>query len=635
MALSENVKIGLQIEVAKSTSDVNALNKSLAFLEKSLDSVNKESKEYAAIEDTLAKKTELLNKATVSSAIANSNNAKSIGELNKAMKQLKAAQESVDKSSPDFKKLADAINKTEGRVGDLNDSFKTLTGTGVEKLNSSLGLLKESLFAGDTDKFKIGLQGVASAMSAIPIFAVIEGAKLLYENWDKVKSIFSSSANETARLTKNLEEQKRSADLLKTTIDSKVSVMEAELGLMEAQGASSGRLLAKQKEINEAKKKSLEIDIKTLEGGLVLEKQKLKSILDNDSLFESLLKIEVQTLKNLGFTETAAKEEAKYNLLKLNDAKESSDAIKKSENELAELKDKLQILDIKGKTDDVKITKKTSDEKIKNMQEFLANKAQLEEENANNSIAADLKNSEAETAIAIQQIEEEKQAKKDAAELFKELSDQQDKAEEKSAEETKKLDEQTSANNQQLLQSSFNAAEDLAGLLFSSNSKNLKAGSEEAKKAAKKDFAINKAFRLGQAVIDGASAVIKGFATSGPPGAIIAGVLSAINIAKIAATQYKESGGDSGGGASGAVSGSVSSTPTRQGPDPNAGPRAGGSSGPQLSRIGAGLPGVANGSQSGTGSSDPNGQPMRAYVVVGDVNKSQDLAEILRRRTHF
>mgnify|MGYP003331713114 CR=1 FL=1 len=63
-----------------------------------------------------------------------------------------------------------AINETEGKLMDVNESFKTLTGSGVERTESSLSLLKEG-FAGFSDNSGMDslrtLAGDATAATAI------------------------------------------------------------------------------------------------------------------------------------------------------------------------------------------------------------------------------------------------------------------------------------------------------------------------------------------------------------------------------------------------------------------------------------------------------------------------------------
>ena len=79
------------------------------------------------------------------------------------------------------------------KVEDLNDSTKSLKGSGVEKLTSSFRLLGEGLGTFDFDKVKTGFKGVGAAMSAIPIFLIIEGLKLLYDNFDKITAMFDTT----------------------------------------------------------------------------------------------------------------------------------------------------------------------------------------------------------------------------------------------------------------------------------------------------------------------------------------------------------------------------------------------------------------------------------------------------------
>jgi hypothetical protein len=87
------------------------------------------------------------------------------------------------------KKLADLKDKVE----DLNDATKSLKGSGVEKLNASFGLLGEGIGTFDFDKIKTGFKGIGAAMGAIPIFLIIEGLKLLYDNFDKITALFNTT----------------------------------------------------------------------------------------------------------------------------------------------------------------------------------------------------------------------------------------------------------------------------------------------------------------------------------------------------------------------------------------------------------------------------------------------------------
>ncbi|MEY2868144.1 MAG: hypothetical protein RIR01_562, partial [Bacteroidota bacterium] len=79
-------------------------------------------------------------------------------------------------------KLAELKDKLE----DVKDATSTFKGSGVEQLTSSMGLLRESIGNLDFDKFKTGLDGISNSMKAIPLLIIIEGIKLLYENFDKL-----------------------------------------------------------------------------------------------------------------------------------------------------------------------------------------------------------------------------------------------------------------------------------------------------------------------------------------------------------------------------------------------------------------------------------------------------------------
>lgn len=107
------------------------------------------------------------NKTNIDILINTAQSATNVRDLRKALKDLVSAQEQVDKTSPDFDKLIDGINETESRIGDLNDSFKTFAGTGMERLTSSTSLLRDGLNNLDLDKLKIGMEGLKQLPKAL------------------------------------------------------------------------------------------------------------------------------------------------------------------------------------------------------------------------------------------------------------------------------------------------------------------------------------------------------------------------------------------------------------------------------------------------------------------------------------
>lgn len=101
--------------------------------------------------------------------------------------QLKAASV-YGESSKEFIEASKNVSKLKDKVEDLNDSTKSLKGSGVEKVTESFSQLGEGLRNLDTDKIKTGFRGIGAAMSAIPIFLLIEGLKYLVENFDEVSA---------------------------------------------------------------------------------------------------------------------------------------------------------------------------------------------------------------------------------------------------------------------------------------------------------------------------------------------------------------------------------------------------------------------------------------------------------------
>lgn len=177
--------------------------------------------------------------------------------LNKGLKELISLQSQVAAGSDQFKRLQKAINDTEGKIGDLKDSFRTLQGSGVERVNSSLGLLREGFLNADPEKLSIAMEGLGSAMKAIPIFLLIQAAGYLYENWEKLTAIFSRSAQQiklNEEALKNLNEQ---VEINRTKIDNLLIYKNEELIALKRQEASYDLIIAKTKEINNLDQKKL------------------------------------------------------------------------------------------------------------------------------------------------------------------------------------------------------------------------------------------------------------------------------------------------------------------------------------------------------------------------------------------
>jgi len=110
--------------------------------------------------------------------------AKTIGDLRKSLKGLIDQQANVSQGSAEWKKLTKAINETEGKIGDLQDSFATLKGSGIERATASLNFLKEGFLKLDFGLVKTGLAGLKTALASTGILLLTQGVMYLIENFD-------------------------------------------------------------------------------------------------------------------------------------------------------------------------------------------------------------------------------------------------------------------------------------------------------------------------------------------------------------------------------------------------------------------------------------------------------------------
>jgi hypothetical protein len=108
---------------------------------------------------------------------------KAINSIKELKAELKAAQSAALNGDG---KAAKRVAELKDRMDDLNDSTKSLQGSGVEKISSGFSMLGQGFKDFDFDKIKIGFKGLGSAMSAIPIFLIIEGISYLVQNFDEL-----------------------------------------------------------------------------------------------------------------------------------------------------------------------------------------------------------------------------------------------------------------------------------------------------------------------------------------------------------------------------------------------------------------------------------------------------------------
>jgi hypothetical protein len=314
--------------------------------------------------------------------------------INKELKNLISLQGQVAAGSANFKKLQDAINKTEGKLGDLTDSFRTLRGSGVERLNSSIGLFREGLLNADTEKLKIGLQGVGSAMKAIPIFLLVEGITLLIQNFDKVTAFFKS-------LTGGFTEQERAVRALNNEYDRQIKInnqlalnLENETKLLKAKQVPLEKILEIEQKTYAAKLRSIEADI-------AKEELNKKQIASNTSLLDTFTALFGAYTNNTALLLKGTEDTVN----KLGEAQKKIDDLR-NKSATTEVDKEVNKIDTLNKIRDRE--KAAQAERIKRVQELIEAREKLEEGFRETNDRLDREAHEKEIAEIAAQIEKEK-----------------------------------------------------------------------------------------------------------------------------------------------------------------------------------------------------------------------------------
>jgi hypothetical protein len=209
----------------------------------------------------------------------------SFKDLKTAIKAAKDEQiamtEKFGASSVEATKAGKKLGELKDKVEDLNDSTQSLKGSGIEKLNSSFRLLGEGIATFDFDKIKTGFKGIGSAMGAIPIFLIIEGLKLLYDNFDKVKALLFDTTDEVKNNQEALEALQKQQDASKKSLDDYIGSLEKELETLKLTNASIEDQVKLRQKITGVQVKSIDEQIKKQEE--LIEGTK-KEIIANEAL---------------------------------------------------------------------------------------------------------------------------------------------------------------------------------------------------------------------------------------------------------------------------------------------------------------------------------------------------------------
>ena len=455
----------------------------------------------------------------------------SLKNLKKELKEAQAAALNGDG------KAAQRVAELRDKLDDLNDSTKTLKGSGVERISSSFGLLGEGLKNFDFGAIKTGFSGIGAAMKAVPIFLLVEGITYLITNFDN--------------LTKGSGPLARALKAVGDVIGGVINFVTDLIGLTSESERALGRQADAIKKHTEQSTQALarttaeydrQISVMKANGEstVKVEKDKQLAILEtNAAIIHQLLAYkkaggelsEEQRKQLVASTEAIKNAQTATTVIDIEENNKRREAYKKR------LEEK-KALDEKKRKDDEDLFNEALQQGIKEEEERI----KLEEK----------KKADYEKFLEWEKAARLKRDQEEVAEFIE--KENQIKAEKLAAEKAK---QDAQDKTFKTIEFSLKATQNLSDIVFLAQSSRAKKGSAEAEALAKKQFKVNKALQLSMAVMDGYKAVTASLAQApvaiGPiPNPVgiaslaFAATTSALNIAKILATQYEST--STGGG---------------------------------------------------------------------------------------
>lgn len=569
----------------------------------------------------------------------------SLKNLKKELKEAQAAALNGDGNA------AKRVAELKDKLDDLNDSTKTLKGSGVERISSSFGLLGEGLKNFDFGAIKTGFSGIGAAMKAVPIFLLVEGITYLITNFDN--------------LTKGSGPLAKALKAVGDVIGGVINFVTDLIGLTSESERALGRQADRIKEYTEQSNKALakttaeydrQISVIKANGEstVKVEKAKQQAIIDtNVAIINQLLafkkaggQLSEDQLKQLtASTELIKNARTSITVGEIEENNRRKEAYKKHLEEKKALdeknKEKAKADAEKAKADAEKAAKDEADrlekERIDNenrikkqhKQENDDLKAQAElnlitfEENADLLLLAKQNKLEIEKNIALENTELTESQK---ALIIAKYEQDVTKLKEDEANKQKELKKKTEEQNFKIAEQGLKSVQNLSDIVFLAQSSKAKKGSAEAEALAKKQFKVNKALQLSMAVMDGYKAITASLAQApvaiGPvpnPAGIaslaFAATTSALNVAKILATQYESASSGGGAEAPSPSIGSTGETPTITQPMAQQPTTPGTNFDAQGNVIGGG--------------------PMKAYVVETEITNKQTTVNRLQSQAEF
>lgn len=458
----------------------------------------------------------------------------------------------------------------------------------VKILSEAFAFLSD-IVGGVIDFFKdltdeLGLTAFAAEESADrQIAAAQKVRKSAEENYDAEIALRKAAGEETFKIEQ--EKQK----VIQQSIDDELAGIQAKIEasgdyvdgqrtatdeqkkqIAELEKARRDSALAQRvSEISEAKKTADDLKKIADEAQKDREKRAAERLAANKTLLKEIEDDQITALRNQDEREFAAAVLANERAVKSIEESKANNALKNEAllAQAAAFEVQLEAVNIAA----AERKKKREEEdatKIKEAQlTKLAEDQELTDLQFENQLILNQDNFEVTQELKLAQLEADKELDLEQARLKGEdlLSIEQDYENRKieikmaSAEREKELDRQRVSATFQIAQASNDSLIALSDLYFTVKKNNTKKGSAEEEKAARQQFKINKALAIQSAIISGIQGVVNALSAQSivpePFGTILrvatavgVGIAAAVNVAKIASTQFNPGGGGGGGG---------------------------------------------------------------------------------------
>ena len=526
-----------------------------------------------------------------------------IGKAINSIKELKAELKAAESAALNGDgKAAKRVAELKDKMDDLKDTTKSLQGSGVEKIGSGFNLLGQGFKDMDLDKIKTGFKGLGSAMSAIPIFLIIEGISYLVQNFDELSkgsgflaTILRSVSDAVSWLVDGF------TDLIGVTSESSRAIEDQGEAMVKANEKSQEALQGTTSEFD----RQLAVAKAAGKSTIEIEQAKQQAIIDTN--YQIAKGIEAQVRAGGEFTDDMKKQ--------LSGSLEAIKNAKVKEYEITENDNKAKQEQYKKHLE----AKKAADDKAK---------AELEKSKAESDALFESLSKEQDAKLAAANKEKD-DLEAQRAKLRDEMKAQQ-LALDKQAVEQFIADEAAKAKAEKdridggfaLANQSLQATQALSDIFFTQKLSKAKKGSAEETAIAKKQFEVNKALQIANATMQGAQAVLAAYASgsaipivgavAGPLYAVAAGLVAIKNIQTIKNSQF-------GGGTPSVDTGSTSA-PTI--PTSN------------------GTPSIAAPQQNtttftGNANNNFNQPPIKTYVVETDLRNSTNTIDKIKDQATF